>query len=313
MPQYPAYLFAYFAGEDFPDAEQVHFAVSSEDAPLSFTPLAGGKPVLQSTLGTGGVRDPFLVRNELAAGFHLIGTDLSIHNDGDWERATRYGSRSVVMWDSPDLVSWSEPRLVEIAPSNAGCAWAPEAFLDRDRGAYVVFWSSPLYGEERTGASAHLRVLRCFTKDFRSFSDPEVYLDPGHSVIDTTFLERDGVTYRFTKDERPQSAGALMGKHIFEEASRDGMLADNFTLVAEGVGSAHLAQGEGPIAVNSPDGQKSYLIIDEFGGRGYVAFQSEDPGTGAWEPVADARLPEGARHGSLLPITSAERSALLAV
>lgn len=311
MNDYSAYLFAYFTGEGTPDAEQVHFAASSEEAPLAFTQLGGGAAVLRSTLGTCGVRDPFLVRNEISGGFHIVGTDLSIFHDADWERATRWGSRSIIIWDSPDLVTWSEPRLAVVAPPNAGCAWAPEAFFDTDRGEYVVVWSSPLYSDadpERIDP-AHLCVLYSCTRDFRAFTEPIVYLDPGHSVIDTTFLERNGVTYRFTKDERPRSPKLPTGKHVYQEAGPSGILGD-FTFVAAGVGSTHLTQGEGPIAVNSPDGRTSYLLIDEFGGGGYVALQSDDPGTGVWSPAPEAKLPAGARHGSLLPITTAERSAL---
>lgn len=44
----------------------------------------------------------------------------------------------------PDLVHWSEPRLVDVASKipDAGMAWAPEANWDPDRGQWIVFWST---------------------------------------------------------------------------------------------------------------------------------------------------------------------------
>lgn len=314
-PAFSSYLFAYFAGESSPHGEQVRFAVSEPEHPLHFTVLGGGAPLLRSSIGERGVRDPFLVRNDAIGGFHLIATDLSIFHDSDWRRATTSGSRSIVVWDSADLVHWSEPRLQEIAPENAGCAWAPEAFFVVERDEFMIVWSSPLFDPQDSERAdrPHLVVLRSFTRDFRSFTEPEIYIDPGHSVIDTTFLEHAGVTYRFTKDERPRSAVASAGKHIYQEASPNGLLATDFHQIAEGIGSDVLEKGEGPIAVNSPDGRESFLLIDEFGGRGYIAFHSSDPSSGVWTPVAETALPPGARHGSLLPITPGEHGALLAL
>ena len=307
------YLFAYFRGESDPQGEQVRFAVSSRAEPLAFTVLSNGDPVLTSMIGERGVRDPFLVRNELTGGFHLIATDLSIHYNDDWDRALRHGSRAIIVLDSPDLITWTGPRRVVIAPPQAGCAWAPEALLDHTRSEYIVVWSSTMYGDDDPGHNeeSYPRVLQATTRDFRSFSSPRMYIDPGYSVIDTTFLRRDGVLHRFTKDERSRSASEIGGKHVFQESTTDDVLATTFATVAEGIGSTTLEQGEGPIAVNSPDGLTSYLLIDEFGGRGYVAFESADPATGAWTPVVGALLPPGARHGSLLPISRVDRERLL--
>ncbi|WP_458117264.1 glycoside hydrolase family 43 protein [Arthrobacter sp. D2-10] len=312
MTNCTAYLFAYFTGESTADGEQIYFAVSSAKIPLSFTPLAGGQPILCSTVGSRGVRDPFLIRNELQGGFHLIATDLNIHHTPDWERAERRGSRSILVWDSPDLVSWQEPRLMEVAPPEVGCVWAPEAFLLPERKEYAVFWSSTLFSNRDNERSwpEHLRTMVSFTRDFRTFSESEVYLDLGHSVIDTTFLEHNDRTYRFIKDERSRSIEPVHGKHIYQEVSDDGLLHGSFRTIAKGIGSSYLDMGEGPIAVNDLSGDASYLLIDEFGGRGYVAFKSDDPARGEWTPVTDAVLPPGARHGSLLPITEDERQAL---
>ena len=52
------------------------------------------------------------------------------------------GSHGIVVWESDDLVNWSEPWIAEIAPENAGCTWAPEFIYDAMTGEYVVYWSA---------------------------------------------------------------------------------------------------------------------------------------------------------------------------
>ena len=51
--------------------------------------------------------------------FFLLATDLSINLNHDWKRAVRAGSKSIVIWESDDLVHWSEPRLVKVAADDA--------------------------------------------------------------------------------------------------------------------------------------------------------------------------------------------------
>jgi len=122
-------------------------------------------------------------------------------------------SSTIVIRESTDLVHWTDPRLVEVAPEGAGNAWAPEACYDRGLGAYVVYWASRLRG------STYNTMLYATTKDFRVFSAPQVWHDPGHSVIDSTVLEHDGTYYRYTKDERDPASGSPGSKFITAEKS----------------------------------------------------------------------------------------------
>jgi hypothetical protein len=67
--------------------------------------------------------------------------------------------------------------------------------------------------------------MRAKTKDFRTFSPAQVYIDTGFSVIDTTMVY-DNLTskyYRFSKDERLNGLGSgksADGKFVFQESSR---------------------------------------------------------------------------------------------
>ena len=59
--------------------------------------------------------------------FYMIATDLKIYGNNDWGAAQRAGSQSLMVWESNDLVNWSDMRMVEVSASiDAGCTWAPE-------------------------------------------------------------------------------------------------------------------------------------------------------------------------------------------
>ncbi|MGM9936073.1 MAG: LamG-like jellyroll fold domain-containing protein, partial [Candidatus Ornithomonoglobus sp.] len=141
-----AYLFAHFAGnESSPEHEQIYFSVSTDGT--TWKTLNVGSPVLTSTVGEKGVRDPYILRGEDGK-FFVIATDLSIYYLGitqgsnKWGYCQTNGSQSIVVWESDDLVNWSEASLVKVAKDNAGCTWAPEAVYDAEKDAYMVFWAS---------------------------------------------------------------------------------------------------------------------------------------------------------------------------
>ncbi|MEB3368919.1 glycoside hydrolase family 43 protein [Saccharopolyspora mangrovi] len=309
---YEGYLFAYFTGEGSPDGEQIHLAASNGNDPLHWTALNGGAPVLRSTLGDQGVRDPFLLRSPTGDRFYLLATDLRMHGDGDWDNAQRHGSRSIMIWESTDLVHWSPQRAAQVAPETAGDAWAPEARWDPETQQYVVFWASTLYSPddpEHTGQSHH-RMMYATTKDFITFSPAQVWHDPGHSVIDSTVIDQAGTHYRFTKDERAQDAANPCGKFITQEKST-ALLNPAWEFVADCIGKGDetgegIAYGEGPTAFRSNTEHKWYLFIDEYGGRGYVPFETDDLGSGRWRESPDYALPANPRHGTVLPLTKSE-------
>jgi hypothetical protein len=308
-PPYAGYAFTYFTGEGFADGEQVYFALSQGNDPLRWSELNGGRPALTSTLGENGVRDPFIVRSPDGDRFFLIATDLKIHGNGNWDRAQRFGSRSIMVWESTDLVNWSAQRSVQVSPPEAGNTWAPEAFWDRASQRYVVFWASALYDNPEHSGSSYQRIMYATTRDFRTFSPARTYLDPGYAVIDTTMIEHDGRIYRFTKDERANTPATPNGKFVFEDVG-DSVFDSSFQRVTEGIGKGVISRGEGPTVFKSNTEEKWYLFIDEFGGRGYVPFETTDLDSGQWTLSPDYQLPSRPRHGTVLPVTQLETDRL---
>ena len=199
---YEGYAFSYFTGNSIA-GEKIYFAASRGNNALEWDELNEGRPLLESTLGEMGLRDPFLIRSTEGDRFFLIATDLSIGRNGNWDRAQRTGSRYLEVWESTDLVTWSEQRHVLVSPPTAGNTWAPEAYWDESLQQYVVFWASKLYAENdpnHTGGTYN-RMLYATTRDFVTFSDAKIWQDRGESRIDSTVIKEDGSYYRFTKDE----------------------------------------------------------------------------------------------------------------
>ncbi|QRV76472.1 glycoside hydrolase family 43 protein [Ceratobasidium sp. AG-Ba] len=311
---YSAYMFAYFTGEGYSNGETISFAVSNGNDPLHWTEVHGGNPYLTSTVGTRGVRDPSIVRAHDGSKFWLLATDLKMYGSGNWDAAVRTGSRSIVIWESTDLKNWGSPRLVQVSPATAGNTWAPEAVWDPSQNKYMVFWASSLYATSdtsHTGSSYH-RIMRATTTDFKTFSTAEVYIDYGYPVIDTTIAydSASSTYYRFSKDERGNSASTPNGKFPFEE--RSSSLLGSWSSVAVGIGKGSVSRGEGPTVFKSNTvANKWHMFIDEFGGRGYVPFETTNIGSGKWTLSTNYALPSRPRHGSVIPITEAERQVLL--
>jgi sucrose-6-phosphate hydrolase SacC (GH32 family) len=293
------YLFVTFKGEQTPMTEQVYFAVSENGR--DWKALNRGEPVLKSEIGEKGVRDPFLIRSHDGKRYHLLGTDLSINLNPDWGRASTRGSRAILIWESEDLVRWSKPRRVEVAPPDAGCAWAPEAVYDAEAEEYLVFWASRTQSDD----FAKFRIWASRTKDFVSFSKPFIYIEKPFPVIDTTIVNTGGTYYRFTKNEHDKSVFLEVSQKLHGQWQP----LDAFNL-------AKLRGVEGPAVFPLRDkaglAAQWCLILDHYGrGEGYKAYVTEDLAQAQFQPMANMSSPFRLRHGSVLGISEAQHASLL--
>ena len=71
--EYVGYLMTTFVDAN----PQVHWHLSQAEDPLNFEALNGGEPILVSDVGTGGVRDMFLVTNTERSEYFMLAT-------GEW-------------------------------------------------------------------------------------------------------------------------------------------------------------------------------------------------------------------------------------
>lgn len=293
-----AYLFAHFVNtEGDASCEQIYFSVSEDGQ--TWTTLNNSTPVLTSTVGEKGVRDPYILRGEDGK-FFIIATDLSIYGRrGDpnrWGTCQTSGSKSIVIWESTDLVNWSEARIVEVAADNAGCTWAPEAVYDPEKDMYMVFWASKVSDDNYSTQ----RIYRSYTSDFVSFTEPEIYMEDTVSNIDTTIIDHKGVYYRFTKNESQSSI-------IMEKSTS---LSGEWTDV-ETYNLGTMKGYEGPTIYKLNGEDKWCLLLDYYSkSQGYKPFVTDDITKGVFTKAADFIFDGTYRHGTVLPITQAEYEAL---
>jgi hypothetical protein len=119
-----AYLFGYFTGDSIA-GEKIYFGASNGDNAQDWLTLNGGQPVLSSTQGTTGLRDPFIIRSPEGDRFYMIATDLSIGGGTSWDASQRSGSKYIEVWESTDLVNWTDQRHVKVSPDTAGTRGRP--------------------------------------------------------------------------------------------------------------------------------------------------------------------------------------------
>ncbi len=325
---FEAYAFAYFAGESTDDGEKIYLASSKGDDPLDYDELNDGKPVLSSQFGTKGLRDPFIIRSHEGDRFYLLATDLKAYPAVDFGEAQETGSKYLEVWESTDLVNWSDQRHVKVSSDFAGNTWAPESFYDENTGEYVVYWATALYPTTETAGrdinTSYQQMVYATTRDFVTFSDPKPWVDvkrgTGRGMIDATVVQDGDTFYRVIKDEA--SMTPRQEKSTDLRATVSGTLptttsTPGWQLVKEKVGVGQpnpwggtFSGGEGPTVFRDNDDPDHWIMfIDQpsyHGGQGYMAFETHDIASADWKSVPDADLPSSPRHGTVLPVTQEE-------
>lgn len=301
--------------------QQVYFA-SSDDG-RNWTDLNDNKPVLTSTMGTGSTRDHYIVRSPQGDRFYLIATDLNCFaSGGSWVQYATAGSKCLIVWESDDLVNWSEQRMVQIADDDTGCAWAPETIYDELTGEYIVYWSGTdiKAGSETNGKKV---VYYSKTRDFFSFTPQQRFVIPdandgltqgtSTSFIDTTMIQgSDGRFYRVTKYEDVSPTRVFMDVADYP--------LGEFERVQTNLGETAFLGTEGPgwFKYNKDDaesfGAKYCLMLDGYNGpnAGVGFFPTSIADLNGQETfeftrlTTDFKMRTSAKHGAILPLTKEE-------
>ncbi|MFF9100962.1 glycoside hydrolase family 43 protein [Streptomyces rubrogriseus] len=299
----PGYLMTHFTGEGA-TGQQIYFS-HSEDG-LHWTDLNGGGTALRSTVGTRGVRDPSLVRSPSGDRYWIVATDLCIDCGQSWGDAQSNGSRNLVVWESTDLVTWSQPRLLDVAGAipDGRNAWAPEAVWNPATNDYVLYWAT---NATLNGVLKH-RIYYARTTDFRTITTPRLYIDrPGtQGIIDTQIVEVPSGTgaYRYVRASGDGDITIEGSNSILGSWTKLGNLS--------GIGLTG-SQVEGPMWLKFRDRDDWALYLDQYAtGRGYLPVLTTDPTSpGSYRLPASGSHQMGGtkkRHGSILNLTAAEEN-----
>ena len=340
---YAGYLFGHFIGEAEAHEEQIYFAVSEDR--LNFKDLNNLKPILTSNVGERGVRDPYLYRSPEGDRFFLIATDLSIYNRGGWHineqgyyDPSTTGSSNLVLWQSTDLVNWSDAQLIDVAPANAGMAWAPEMIFNDETGEYIIFFSSSIMNPETKYKSKPNTIFYVATRDFVSFSPTQIFIDnqtdnepdgKRREIIDTTVLKIGDTYYSASKDgDNAEPNGGIRihkNKNLLDPNGWEKVLdLDELCLDMSGhrIEVLDNSQLEGPELFmfnkkdwTNPDIPEYGLSADQFQlGTGYLPFtttdiEDADNSKSSWKLLNKSdysfdKLKK--RHGTIMRITKQE-------
>lgn len=331
------YLMVHFVEDGAGYAEKIYLDISRGDNPEQWDPLNGRNPILASNLGTTGTRDPFITYNPETETYYIIATDLRVFNandpswnNGNWGAWASQGSTMMNVWESKDLITWSNVRQIDVSlDSNdntaayLGMMWAPEAtwvddYYGEGQGAFVVYWSSNVYSDAAHtqsdgGSDIMWGATTDFTQDTWEFGG--VMLDGGQAgCIDTNILQDGGRTYHITKSQA--SGEEIIMEYTGEKewwlvgSDRDSNY--QWTRVQTAIGADWYGAVEGPASFkdHSVD-NRWYLFVDDLPTPGYQPMVSTDLDSG-WDHLDTSNyfLTSYTKHGGVISLTKAQYDAI---
>jgi hypothetical protein len=278
------WLFTSFRG----NGDGLHLAWSTNA--LSWTDL--GRVFLKPEVGGRLLRDPHIFQGPDGV-FRMVWTS-GWHDNGIGYAA------------STNLIDWSGQRFLPVMAQVSGTknCWAPETFYDAANNQYLITWSSDVEGRFPETVSKDRMNNRTYcvtTKDFVTFSEPRVLLDPGFDHIDTTLLEDGGKFIAVFKEGDMQAKGRSGPVHFATSESPLGpWRVDPTPVVTE--------RAEGPALVKA--GGRVLLYVDFYANQHYGAYATKD--WSSWENVSSqTAVVDGQRHGTILPVSTAVLDGLL--
>jgi hypothetical protein len=277
-----AYVFSYFKknGQD-----GLYMAYSYDG--LKWRTLKGETPFLKPEVGGKLMRDPCIIRGPDGT-FHMVWT-------------TSWHDKGIGVAHSADLVKWSTQQFVPVMahePTARNC-WAPEITWDAEGEQYVIYWATTMPGRfpktEKAGdGGLNHRMYFVTTRDFKVYSETELFYEPGFNVIDSTIQKAGDRYVMILKDEtRRPPAKCLKVAFSDRAAGPWGPASESFTDAIDG-------WKEGPTLFRTGDG---WIVLFDVYNRGrFGAMRTRDFDT--WEDIsAQLKYPKGMRHGTVLKVS----------
>lgn len=289
--EFTSYLFAYFTGNKI-EEEAIRFAIS--DDAHSFKALNGNKPIISSAAisTTGGVRDPHILRGE-NSDYYMVVTDMVSANG--WA-----SNRGLVMLKSTNLIDWQSGK-VNIPTSysqysKADRVWAPQVIFDKEVGKYMVYFAM------RLGSGDPDKIYYAYANStFTAFeAAPKLlYKYNNLSAIDADIIYKDNKYYLFFKTE---GSGNGIKYAVSSKLTEGYVLYDKYLQLTT-------AAVEGSCVFKLINSSTYVLMYDVYTSGRYEFALSTDLVNFTQDKVLPSFdfIP---RHGTVMPITAAEKNAL---
>lgn len=236
------------------------------------------------------MRDPSIAQGPDGT-YHLVWTSA-------WKGSKGFGYAS-----SKDLIHWSDQKLVDVMKQEptAVNVWAPELFYDDENKQFIIIWATTIPNRFPRGIEDednNHRMYYTITKDFKTFTDAKLFLDPGFSVIDCVIVKRgkDDYVLVLKDNTRPNRnikiAFAKNALGPYTKASE--AFSPNFT--------------EGPAVAKVGD---EYLIYyDQYRDKIYGAMKTKDFKTFT-DFTKQVSVPAGHKHGTIFKVSKKTLNRLL--
>lgn len=300
--EFTGYLFAYFEGTGEPaDQEKIRFAYSRDGInwyAFNDNKLVTGKAWKIS--GTGGVRDPYIMRREDGKGYYMVATDMLTKKNG-WDT-----NPGITLLKSDDLQDWDH-AVIDFAKEwpekfgNVKWVWAPQAIYDPEEGKYLVYFTIRFKGDENLDFySAYAN------EDFTGFeSEPQFMFRAKHGAIDGDIIYKDGLYHFFFKGNTKNKKGEEIKNGIKQATSRSlkGPWKETGKYVDAYADTPTMVEGSGIFKLNNSD---EYILMYDLYTDGKYEFQrSKDLFNFTKTPESFTKnfMP---RHGTVMPITEKE-------
>ncbi len=240
---------------------------------------------LKPTVDSNVMRDPSIAKGPDGT-YHLVFTSA-------WK-----GSKSFGYANSKDLIHWGEEKSIAVMQNEPATVnvWAPELFYDDENKDFIIIWASTIpfrFPKGQEPEDNNHRMYYTTTKDFNTFTDTKLFLDPGFSVIDCEIVKRAKNDYVLVlKDNtRPnRNIKVAFAQHpLGPYSAASESFTPNFT--------------EGPTVAKVG---KDYLIYyDQYRDKIFGAMKTRDFKT-FQDVTNEVNLPPGHKHGTIFMVSKKE-------
>ncbi|KAL6618630.1 glycosyl hydrolase [Neocallimastix sp. 'constans'] len=286
-----AYLFAFFQG-NAPEKEQLSYALSIDG--YNFSILNNGRSIWKSNVGTGCIRDPFILKGQDGY-YYMLATDMRSYSGWD-------SNRNILSAKSKDLIHWNDVTSIEIAnkyPLTQGAdrAWAPQAIYDHEKNSYMIYFAVrvPNRGNKTI-------MYYAYSKDMKKLDTaPALLFQPrnGNEAIDSDIIFQNNKYYMYYKDETRKTICLATADHASGPYQEIKQLSDN-GIEVEGCNIYNII-GTNKWLMMSDAYVNQYFVLQET--TDLVNFRTLNRNTYGFNFTP--------RHGYVIPITIAQYNEIL--